>query len=505
MKYIYLSLVLLFTLSLTAQLEVIPGQVGIGRVPLEDATFEAANLEHRRYGGYLMNRLNNAPASFGLYVNNFKPRGTSFGAYFYAYDNGSSLSYATTGLKINNDMRGSGSNTGLYLSLNGYGSGKKTVSYAYLADNYGGNNLSSTQPLLGHHVRLVNRSRPTSTTFLSEVIGENSSTSGKVIYGYKFEKSGSTQGTTYGVHSTVSNSHGYAGYFDGDVIITGATANMSDETLKTNIEDIAEASDLLRALRPRSYNFLEDAGLNLPTDVLSFGFLAQELEEVLPDLVVEVNIPARYGYPEGFEPSPSDTTGYEDVEREQIAPAMVKKGIRYGELVPLLVRAFQEQADLLDALPDLELLRSATTTTAAVNDKIRSLSEQNYTIQAENDAMRQELVSLRAEMQSLAEAVSDLRNCTDCYGTRPLENIEPSTGKNSVFPNPARGKITVKTTQAGDYRLVVRDAGGKEQYSSVYSTPVVSVATTNWSAGMYFIEIVVDGQVADTLKVTIVR
>lgn len=76
-------------------------------------------------------------------------------------------------------------------------------------------------------------------------------------------------------------------------------------------------ADILQ-LRPRRYAMrrFADAGNKY------HGFLAEEMERVMPELVDEV----------------------------QVTDGVHKKGIRYGDLIPVLVRAVQELADELDAV-----------------------------------------------------------------------------------------------------------------------------------------------------------
>ena len=492
MKNLLPLLLWLFTLPLVAQLEVVPDRVAIGRSPLLDATFEAANYTHKKYGAYITSRLTNVSDHYALWVENYKPRNNGYGAAIYQYDNSSSLGYNVTGLLIDNNMWGTGANTGLFVNLRGYGGGEKKASWAYVADNYGSAAAGSVLPIYGHDVYLVNKYRAQATAFNAEVYADGPNAQ-RFMYGYRFTKTGNTAGTTYGVYSDVPTTHGEAGYFDGNVVVTGTLTEMSDATLKTDVVDLTEASDLLRALRPRRYRFLDDAGLNLASDGESLGFLAQEVEEVLPELVVDVRIPAKYGTPADWRPDPSDTTGAAP-PRELLHPATTKKGIRYTELIPLLVRAFQEQAELLDALPDVELLRSSAGVSA---EKLRALA-------AENQALRAEVTGLRAELTDLAAAVAELRNCTDCYGDRRKESLVPTVGQSTVYPNPARGQLTVRTTP-GAYVLVVRDAAGKERYRGGFDVPVVTLDVADWAAGLYVVEIVREGVVVEGLKVTVVR
>lgn len=72
-------------------------------------------------------------------------------------------------------------------------------------------------------------------------------------------------------------------------------------------------------------------GLTLVLTRLHYGVIAQQLEEVLPDAVTEVNRPAKY-----------------DDEGELIGEAVSFKSVNYTELIPILIKATQEQQELID-------------------------------------------------------------------------------------------------------------------------------------------------------------
>ena len=159
-------------------------------------------------------------------------------------------------------------------------------------------------------------------------------------YGVRAIASGGT--TNYGVHGTAAVAGtNFAGYFAGDLMCTGtpySTAggvwSSSDAILKTNPEPLANVSGLLNQLQPKTYEFLtvQYPDLNLPQGTQA-GFYAQELEQVLPQLVKDVSMAAQF-----------DSTGV------QIAPARTLKAVNYTGLIPYLVAAMQEQNARIDQL-----------------------------------------------------------------------------------------------------------------------------------------------------------
>jgi len=117
----------------------------------------------------------------------------------------------------------------------------------------------------------------------------------------------------------------WGGFFVGDVY---STTNFfpSDRQLKSDIKPLTSALDKIMLLKPSTYNYkYEDfKGLSLPRTP-QMGLIAQELEEVFPDLVKETGMPGRG----------DDGT--------VIATGKTFKTINYVSLIPVLISAIQEQ------------------------------------------------------------------------------------------------------------------------------------------------------------------
>ncbi|MCA9751444.1 MAG: tail fiber domain-containing protein [Gemmatimonadetes bacterium] len=138
----------------------------------------------------------------------------------------------------------------------------------------------------------------------------------------------------YAVYGTAdSGQNNYAFYAAGDVAYTGSLLNLSDRSVKRDIRSVDSALDLVLALQPRSYEYRRDdprlADVHLP-EGRHYGFVAQEVERVAPELV------ARVVQPELRESDPNGTS-------DPLLPRREYRGIRSAELIPLLVRAIQEQ------------------------------------------------------------------------------------------------------------------------------------------------------------------
>jgi len=134
--------------------------------------------------------------------------------------------------------------------------------------------------------------------------------------------SASDGAVTMAVYSTSASQYqfyvGYAGTVFARSIVISA---LSDARLKENIVDLDVGIDAIMALKPRKFDWKDGQGTNKKN---VRGFIAQELEEVFPDLIDEWRDPA----PEGEEP-------YRSVRQD---------------LMPVLVKAIQEQQALIESL-----------------------------------------------------------------------------------------------------------------------------------------------------------
>jgi hypothetical protein len=96
---------------------------------------------------------------------------------------------------------------------------------------------------------------------------------------------------------------------------------MSDEKFKTNVASLSHMKDKLKLLRPVSYTFKDETN-EIKTDELvshmQYGFLAQDIQKVFPEMVVQ---------------------------REDGV-----LGIRYTELIPVIIQVIKEQQDEIEFL-----------------------------------------------------------------------------------------------------------------------------------------------------------
>ena len=131
--------------------------------------------------------------------------------------------------------------------------------------------------------------------------------------------------------------NGWGGLFLNDLGYTGGLFNASDKRLKTNITSIKGAISIINKLSPVSYNYdLEkypSMGLNTEKE---FGFIAQEIQEILPEIVREKYLPINAT--EKVNPN----TPIEN--KNEVFLTM-----DYTRLIPLAIQGIKEQQTIIEA------------------------------------------------------------------------------------------------------------------------------------------------------------
>ncbi len=170
------------------------------------------------------------------------------------------------------------------------------------------------------------------------VRGEASVTGTSSRYGVYGSAAGSS-GTCYGVYGTASGTGtNYAGFFSGDVYSSG-TYLPSDANLKSNVKDFSNALATITAIPVKSYSYKTDGiygKMSLPKGN-QVGIMAQDLEAVYPGLVKTSYFEDVISYEKGL------------VTKENIE-SIDYKAVNYTGLVPVLVKAMQEQNEVIQDL-----------------------------------------------------------------------------------------------------------------------------------------------------------
>ena len=124
---------------------------------------------------------------------------------------------------------------------------------------------------------------------------------------------------------------GNASYKYTAVWATNGTIQTSDARLKTNIQNLNMGLKEVMALRPVSYDWINPA----QGDAGKIGFIAQEVEKIVPQAVVHEHV--------------SDKQMQEIKAMHRVAPEITDPyGMNYSEMIPVLTKAIQQQQALIE-------------------------------------------------------------------------------------------------------------------------------------------------------------
>jgi hypothetical protein len=475
------------------------GRAGLAVDPLTDSQWSLENTEWS-YGLHLKTVPNSngnyygihntvdSPVqmnSIGIYTNAYNSEGGSnHGLYNRAFHHGSGKN---VGIMNYSRHYGSGEHIALHNLMWYSGSGDKTAIYNFLGDDSSANSGSNSSMygtrthlrckyfpnVYGHHVRITN---------------SGSSSSARNLFGiYVMTDGHSKNGNVYGVYSHVKqdadtgtggsgNTDGnYAGYFTGTVVHNGSLIITSDERVKEDIDDVKGALAIVDKLHPTSYRFRKNNRFGHRSDQRSYGFLAQEVRQVVPELVVDVRHPQVMEYEEVAPPTPerAGKAGQRDSGPDSLAALLATptatvahapetlQGVNYVELIPILTQAIKEQQALIEELRDGQ-------------------------------------AALRDELQQL-------RECTKCSGTGrrtppDMKGIGGTSGNPSgsaigLFPNPTTGGVTVSHPSLAEYHLHIVSGSGQSMVQQQVTNHSTYIDTQNWPAGTYTVFIQSDAGV----------
>jgi len=131
---------------------------------------------------------------------------------------------------------------------------------------------------------------------------------------------------------------------NGNITHSGTITQSSDLNLKEGIAPLSSTLSTLMNVNVYSYQYRNDTGLSLPSGT-HFGVIAQEMELMFPNLVHNNRQIVSTGDAIGAGPS-SETAVVEF------------KSVNYTEMIPVLIKAIQEQQEQIDALKaEIERLR----------------------------------------------------------------------------------------------------------------------------------------------------
>ena len=252
------------------------------------------------------------------------------------------------------------SNIGVWGNIGGPSGSKNYAIYGSVAGSSAGNDFAgyfsgttyvSTSLVIGTSETPSNASltvrSPASTG--NSIVLVNSNSSGNGIQA-NYSGSPANYYAVWGI--APSSGSNQAGYFSGNVTVTGIFSNPSDERLKENINPLSSVTDKIMHVSVNTYNFKNEFGyLNLPQGKQN-GFIAQNLQKIFPELVQTV-VDKSKGQDHLFE--------YQTVN--------------YLGMIPILTKALQEEytqriqtekelEDLKQRLQNIETLLSQNSATS---------------------------------------------------------------------------------------------------------------------------------------------
>ena len=295
-------------------------------------------------------------------------------------------------------------------------------------------------------------------------------------FGVRGEASGA-QNANCAIYGEVFNSLHSSGYFvGGNVVMSGSSLILSDESIKTDIQDIGDASEILSQLNPKSYYMQspENRPVAFEED-LQFGLIAQEVQEVLPNLVHET-----------INPEMTDTSG---IFVEGTDATLL--GVQYEALIPILIAGFKEQ-------------------NALVGEQAQIMADQEETIE-----------DLEGEVAALTSSLSELQNSVAQLETMVQQSLQKSedccakvlggkspgviNGKQSTLeqnvPNPfdQETRIDFNLATSSKVKLMITNATGQTMEllaNGAFSSGKHSVTwnASGYAPGVYYYSLYVDGE-----------
>ncbi len=380
--------------------------------------------------------------------------GTNNGGLFIGYGNGAADNTMQTGIQITPSravlIAGASGNVGignnspsykLDVSGNSYYTANMSNS-GVSVDNTGVNGSCANTPFYGFGVK---GSGGYMGVYGTATLSGTGSRFG--VYGYAYGGA-----NNYGVYGYAPTGAGnYAVYAAGNIFTTG-TYSSSDAKLKKDVQSFESAMDKINRLQPRTYNFKTDEFkfMGLPSEK-QYGFIAQELETVFPELVRNVTQP---------------------IDNDTKKGTFEFKAINYVELIPVLTQA---------------------------------LKEQNHTIEelkADNAELKQRMDNIEAAIRSSAFGKSDKAATITTVSTAKLYQNSPNPfNENTVI----RYNIPMTAKQA---TINVSSFDGKALKSfpiNEKGTSQINISGNSFATGSYVYQLIVDGQTADTKTMILVK
>jgi hypothetical protein len=256
------------------------------------------------------------------------------------------------------------------------------------------------------------------------------------------------------------------------VYATSGTVSTSDLREKKNVEDINYGIETIKKLRPVEYQWISGND-----DNKKLGLIAQELQKVIPEVVVSKE----------FVITNEETNEGEWKEANRL-------GVYYSDLIPVLIKGMQEQQTQIEALQPA---------------KVVALEEKVAKLESENLSMKQQLEEILSRLNAFD---GDLQNCCFNVGQETGVSSSNADAQSAIptleqnIPNPFRENTTIKYYLPSDSRtatITISDLNGvqlKQFDLQGKGFGQVLISGGSFAAGTYVYTLTVNGKQVDSKK-----
>jgi len=284
-----------------------------------------------------------------------------------------------------------------------------------------------------------------------------------VNYGGFFTHFGGTAGTG-------TSTGDYAIYSNGSSYATGTWYSGSDRRFKENVESLDNALDIINQLNPTTYSFKQTgkySELNFPIEK-QYGFIAQEVEQVLPEIVRDVK--AHF--------NDQDEDKFNDYSEEY-------KGMNYTALISVLTQGIKEQQAIIES--QKEEIESLKVNEQAQNEQIENLKANEKAQEARIDQIETLLtgLGLSDETTTTPTASGTHTDNNQLFQNRP-NPFSQTTEIPYYLEENVQAQIVVYEMRSG---TIVRTFDLQGQGHGK-----VSMESSNLSQGAYSYGLIVNGQ-----------
>ncbi|MCE9538680.1 MAG: tail fiber domain-containing protein [Bacteroidetes bacterium] len=270
--------------------------------------------------------------------------------------------------------------------------------------------------------------------------------------------------------------------------VTQCTGNSwtSDQLFKINVDSVQSALTTIQQLKPKSYYFdsLNIYGLNFPLQK-QYGFIAQDVEQILPELVTTSTKLADY-----------DSLG------NVVHPAVTYKSLSYIAFISILTKGIQE----------LQQKNNSLETKTNNQDSINTSKDMLLQTLQNKINLLESAVNTCCNIQLTKSILIDNSYTQSSIGSNDVEQQNKDGFKlyqNS--PNPFNQQTSIKytiptTTQSAN--IMVFDLNGKLIKTipiKNYGSNAISINGNELNPGMFFYSLVVNEKIIDTKRMILTQ